>query len=96
MNSLCIIQPQQSGNPNDQHDWVRELPNMHRYYENATATLAVESAAGDDEGFFEQLTLLDKWLKPLRSVTISVGAEIGGNYFHLDVETHDRKFRVTR
>lgn len=44
IDSLCIIQ--------DNHQyWAQEAARMHLYYKNAALTIAVNFAAGDDEGF---------------------------------------------
>lgn len=47
IDSLCILQ--------DSHqDWAREAARMHLYYRNATLMIAVDSAAGDSEGYLYQ------------------------------------------
>jgi len=53
IDSLCIIQPEWNGDADDQNDWKDELPNMHRYYKESAATLIIELAAGDEEGFLD-------------------------------------------
>ncbi len=44
IDSLCILQ-------DDRQDWAEEAARMHLYYKNASLTIAVDSAASDDEGF---------------------------------------------
>jgi hypothetical protein len=56
VDSLCIVQPERKGDSHDQRDWEEELPNMCRYYKHASATLIIESAAGDEEGFLASLS----------------------------------------
>jgi len=47
IDSLCIIQ-------DDTNDWAYESSQMQSYYRNATLTIAVDSAAGDHEGFLHK------------------------------------------
>lgn len=48
IDSLCIIQ-------DDPGDWAYEASKMQSYYRNAILTIAVDSAAGDNEGFLHKL-----------------------------------------
>jgi hypothetical protein len=55
VDSLCIIQPERPGDPNGQDEWNEELPNMHVYYKNADVALVIETAAGDEDGFLDNV-----------------------------------------
>jgi len=48
IDSLCIIQ-------GDKRDWALEAGCMQSYYKHAVLTIAVDSAAGDNEGFLDRL-----------------------------------------
>lgn len=85
VDTLCIIQPDRPGDPNDQRDWANELPNMHRYYKNAIVTLVIESAAGDDEGFLQYLERMSKKRVPA-PIPIYVRTKIDDSVFHFDYD----------
>jgi hypothetical protein len=48
IDSLCILQ-------DDGNDWASEAAKMFSYYRHATLTIAVDAAAGDNEGFLHKL-----------------------------------------
>jgi hypothetical protein len=89
VDSFCIIQcDSRSVVSQDYSDWTKELPNMHRYYQNATITLVIETAIGDHEGFLEQLDLQSKrsTSEHPRSVPIPVNLETHHAFFQIDHE----------
>jgi hypothetical protein len=89
--SLCIIQPERPGDPNEQGDWNEELPNMHIYYKNADVALVIESAAGDEDGFLANVDFEGKQdtCDTPRPIPIPVKLGVrGSSFFQIDFESH--------
>jgi hypothetical protein len=75
VDSLCIIQPEQPGDADAQKDWGGEVLNMHRYYKESAATLVIELAAGDEEGFLDALDCGEHYRITRTPVVVPVGAD---------------------
>lgn len=86
VDNLCIIQPDQEENADDQKDWEMELPKMGRYYKDSLLTLVIESAAGDDEGFLESLEQHEDRNTGL--VSISIETDDGDAEFYVNFESY--------
>jgi hypothetical protein len=79
VDSICIVQPERNGDVDDENDWIEELPNMHQYYKESAATLIVELAAGDEDGFLDVLRLGGG--RKITPQPVSIPGEVDGKNF---------------